>query len=563
MKMPEHHQNSVTTSSVCELIENKQIKYHLIAEFPVEDLKDDGEWLKTYSDDFSQTLKGSIENAGLLSPLVIDVHHRLVDGRLRKKICCELEIKKVPVIIINVEGSVDLRIHLNQYRQKTAEDRLFEVRNLFKKYPNRQGYKNTDGTKYDRYELIRKENLTCYKDDESLKKLEFILNNDIERDVIGKAVINNTVAIELGHELIKLSLPIDRENNYGYEEQLKKGKITVAEANKYIKDREKLNCKSNTFIIPEHSSYFLQDSSELKNLVHYEGMVQTLITSVPFYHKENYVIGGDAQLGHEKTVKEYTHRLVKILTAQLPLFKKSANLFINITDTYVDGLGLEVPSIFQETMRNESPYKFKQQIYILKNNPKPHGENVKRPYDSVEVFLWYVIDGHESKYIQPQLPRDKESSFQVTNGPKDVDMYGNRARKSRNISKPYLNSMSHWSHQDDENFIRVSVGPNHQLMKISQEGHPCPMNPLISLRPILMTTDENDLVYDCFAGTNMVGQMATLLNRRYLGIELNGDYFGIGCEVLRQSNQMFDREALNILNSLVYGNGLSEIIKAA
>ncbi len=111
--------------------------------------------------------------------------------------------------------------------------------------------------------------------------------------------------------------------------------------------------------------------------------------------------------------------------------------------------------------------------------------------------------------------------------------------------------MSHIEEQKVENIIISSVGMNHDIFKISEEGHPAAMSPMLPVTLTLMLSDEHDLVCDPFGGSNVVGKCAIELNRRYLGSELSKIYFNIGCEMLLLGNQNFNREELDQFNQMV------------
>ena len=74
-----------------------------------------------------------------------------------------------------------------------------------------------------------------------------------------------------------------------------------------------------------------------------------------------------------------------------------------------------------------------------------------------------------------------------------------------------------------------------------------------------MYTDEGDWVYDCMAGSNVVGRSAILLNRRAVSTEISKKYFNVGCKMLENSIHDFDRESLNNINELVYEEELESI----
>jgi len=129
---------------------------------------------------------------------------------------------------------------------------------------------------------------------------------------------------------------------------------------------------------------------------------------------------------------------------------------------------------------------------------------------------------------------------------------GNQPKKRKSIIKNYGKIKSHLKEQEVENIIISSVGKNHDIFKISEVGHPAPMSPMLSVTPILMLSDEGDMVCDPFGGSNVVGKVALELNRRYISTEISKEYFDIGCEMLNKGNENYDREELDSINKMIY-----------
>ena len=79
------------------------------------------------------------------------------------------------------------------------------------------------------------------------------------------------------------------------------------------------------------------------------------------------------------------------------------------------------------------------------------------------------------------------------------------------------------------------------------------MAELLPVLPIMMTTDEGDLVYDPFAGGNTVGRIALLLNRNYLSTELSTHYHKVGCKVLENTIDEIIQSDFETIISEVFG----------
>ena len=85
--------------------------------------------------------------------------------------------------------------------------------------------------------------------------------------------------------------------------------------------------------------------------------------------------------------------------------------------------------------------------------------------------------------------------------------------KKSKESKPYFNRKNSTLNKSIWN-MNPAVNNN----------HPSPFPIDLVKNCILMTTKENDLIYDCFMGSGTTAKAATELKRNYIGSELNIDY---------------------------------------
>ena len=60
-----------------------------------------------------------------------------------------------------------------------------------------------------------------------------------------------------------------------------------------------------------------------------------------------------------------------------------------------------------------------------------------------------------------------------------------------------------------------------------KSGHPAVFPEKLAEDQILSWSNEDDLILDCFMGSNTTGKMALLNNRNYIGIEKVKEYFEI------------------------------------
>lgn len=452
-----------------------------------------------------------------------------------------------------IDGVPDMkkRIMLNMYRQKTTEDQIRETREVFRMFPKRQGQKGSEKEPYDRAEKISKMLNGRWKNDVILNKLEHILNNDLENDTLSKGIIEKGWKVDTCFDFLKEKRNIDIDKNYGFTQKLVDGCYTVAEVNKFIDQRQVLESKhQHTFVIPEKANFYNMDCVKLAEMPAYADQVDLLTTSIPYWDLRNYENGQERQLGQEETKEEYAANIAAIFNRLFPILKDSANVVINIGETYKNGVAQGIPFLIREYIERNTPLIYKDTLIWSKKNPRPQGENVKRPVNSIEYLLWFVVDPAKAKYITLTFPVQGKKAG-ITSGVKDVSSNGNVAKKNKSVTKDYGKMMSHIYEQQVENIVITSVGRNHDIFKISEEGHPAAMSPMLPVTFTLMLSDEHDLVCDPFGGSNVVGKCSLLLNRRYVGAELSKEYFNIGCEMLLLGIQNFNRKELDLINHMV------------
>jgi DNA modification methylase len=293
-------------------------------------------------------------------------------------------------------------------------------------------------------------------------------------------------------------------------------------------------------------------------------MIALIFTSIPYYFLRKYDNGDPEQNGLEETKYEYCDRISKIFKSLEPTLRDDANVIINIGETYDNGVGLGIPDLLRDYIEKNTNLVYKDRLVWSKSNPKPQNENVKRPINNVEYLLWFVVNKDKAKYKRLTYT-DGTKKIEISVGARDIDAAGKVWDKNKSLSKPYKKIYTHIKEQDIQNIINLKVSKNHDVYKISREAHPAIMSSLLPVIPILMCTDENDLVLDPFAGTNVVGRMACLLNRKAIASELSDKYHRIGCKMVESAVNEFNRYSLDQITKIAYEDSIEteEFSKAA
>jgi len=493
-------------------------------------------------------------DGGLRTPIIVTEKYEIIDGYRRVEAMLLLGKEYIEVWIDDVEPTVFERIIRNMYRTKTTDDFVKELKTVFVKYPKRMGKKSDDGEVYNRNERISKALNKKYSGKDTITKLEEITNKDIDGNLLTKGIIEKNWKVETSHEFLTKWYPEDIQNQYGFTERLKNGEINVQDAVKLIKTKSFLdNEYQDTFIIPEKATSYNVDCMDLGKMEKHFNTVDLLFTSPPYFILRKYQSTDSNQVGHEETKEDYCNRIANLIKSVIPTLKESANVIINIGETYDDGVGYGIPQLLKSCIEKQTGLIYKDQLLWSKSNPKPQNETVKRPINNVEYLLWFVVDPKKAFYkmltytIGDRVPK-------ISHGAKDVDKDGKIWDKNISLTKPYQKIYTHIKEQDIAKIIEAKTGKNTDVYSIYEEGHPAIMCGVLPVVPILMCTDEesHNTVLDIFSGSNVVGRMSLLLNRKVLTTELSKEYYNIGCKMLENSINDFNRGELDIINQIVY-----------
>ena len=511
---------------------------------------------ESQTDDSENQLKSSLEQEGQLIPLIISRDFQLIDGYRRLKLLCALSRTEVKVQFVDVKPSIDLRLSLNMYRLKTANDLTKEVLQVFKSVEKRQGQGN-NGKSYDRYAIIKEKLDYRWKSPKAIRQFDKIIENDFENNLLLNGVVTKGWNLSDCEKYLSELKEIDLTKNHGFTAELTKGNLTIEQINKFIEEKNFLsNEYQDTFVIPEKATSIKMNCKDIKKELEFHSKIDNITTSIPYWKLRFYDNDEEyKQLGHEKTPEEFASKIGDIFSELQISLKKSSNVFVNIGETYVDGCAMDVPGLVKRAILDKTDLKLKDVLVWSKPNPKPQSEKVQRPTNKMEFILWFVVDPKEAKYKMITYT-DSTKKSKITNGAKDVDENGVVCKKNKSLSKPYKKIYNHITQQDVEHVIVCSTGKNIPLTNAYSEGHPGAMSELLPVIPILMTTDENDLVYDPFAGGNTVGRIALLLNRNYLGTELSTHYHRVGCKVLENTLKEINQNDFDILMNEVFDEEL-------
>lgn len=433
-----------------------------------------------------EEILNNIREFGILTPLLVNNDYEVISGNLRLKIAIDLKLKEVPVVFNDTEKEmVDiLAVSSNKFRSKSLVDIASEIRFYDEYYSLRRG-ERTDLNP--QMKVVKQEKDAAYNSIgqykiNKIKSIEKRLKELYENEEYSIEILNN--------ELRKVDNDVCTLN------ELDK-KLELKLLNKCNEERKGLKYEIKTNMVSIFNKDCI-DMSELEN-----GTIQTIITSPPYYKMFDYGTGKN-QNGQEKTVKEYIENLVKIFDEAKRILKNDGSLFVNINDCVINGIYQSVPELFLIEM-NKRGWLYVDCYFWLKSNPRyTKGKRSVRNFEPIYHFV------------------KNEDYYFTQDWVLSINDPDNNISLSKSGFKPKLKSGLDYR----DNVLSTSASNTKELRdKCRNENLPmensCTFPLMLPTIFVLSTSKPGDLILDMFNGTGTTAESCVLLDRKYVGYEVN------------------------------------------
>ncbi len=448
--------------------------------FKVSDIKPHPKNSEIYDLSNINDLVKSIDEVGLLQPLILNKNNQILSGHRRFEAIKILKWKEVNVEVRDFsENETELYlVHFNKQRVKSTKEILSEYDVLENHFQNRQGMR-TD--------------LTSVHPNKSYSK----------RDEISSQI--GVSSSSLG------KLLFIRKHNSEHLKMIDKGVLTINQS--YVQTQREVNENSsrekrNRVGVEIHKWRFYQKSSDNMDELR-DGEVQTIFTSPPYWNKRLY--SDEGGLGNEKTSEEFVVNLSEHFKDCKRVLSDKGSFFLNLGDTFLNGDLQNVPHRVIDRLKSDG-WILRNTIIWSKTNPKPSSSksNLTPSYE----FIFHLVKSKD--YLYNRTPTKLNSDSKISLPPRHRKSDGTY---SSSIS-PYLpksegkNMGDYWN----EEIVRTAVA--NQNLGIDGE-HLAPFPKQIITLPILQTSEIGDLVLDPFCGSGNVGRVCDVLERNFVGYDLN------------------------------------------
>lgn len=261
--------------------------------------------------------------------------------------------------------------------------------------------------------------------------------------------------------------------------------------------------------------YYIWDARKISELLQCKEIIDVTITSPPYWNLKDY--GVESQIGFGQTYSQYLDDLEKVFSDIYSLTKNDGSLWIIIDTIKHRGEIRVLP--FDLAQRLKDIGWILQDIIIWNKDRTLPWSHLGKLRNIFEYITFYS----KKRKFNYNLSRIREISELRNWWVRYPERYSPKGKAPARIWHIPIPRQGSWG----KNWVR----------------HFNPLPPELVERILLLTTNEENVVLDPFAGSGVVLAQAHAMGRRYIGLDLNQDY-----------REMFEKQVLTSLCDLYEQN---------
>lgn len=247
-----------------------------------------------------------------------------------------------------------------------------------------------------------------------------------------------------------------------------------------------------------------------------DAFIDLVVTSPPYWDLRDYTQGDPREIGREPSKEDYIENLVSVFRAVRPKLKETGSIWVNIAETYREGLPKLIPWDFMYAMLRDGWHLINTVMWYKVD---AMAESTDRRFSQkYEPFFWFVKDpdvyyfNQEGSKIPVKVSSVQRLEHKFYEGKSQevsrmAGLIGDQSHKAELYMERGVNAGDVWAMPTNK--VKVK--------------HAAPYPVELCLRPIVSCCPPDGLVFDPFAGSGTTG-VATLelgANRTFFGTEIN------------------------------------------
>lgn len=578
---------------------------HVVRTIDIENLIQHPYHQKVYKSRSAVYMESSIERTGdaPIYPIVAVPHQFqygqfwVISGMVRLDALIQLGYAKVKVMVYEIKDEPSIKnliIDLNKSRVKDGHELLMEFRHYLELHPQRKGVKGS------RYDLIGNEMNLSY---DRVKDLS-ILNTFFigEGDIILESVFGGVLSVNQSNNLKRVvelfpekfnsevtydkfcngdydftrleyavrNLSIEDEDDFDLMKSYLLKEFTTPEFHKILEQKGKVEKVVNghelsKVLVPALTDEFTTDHTHIiqgDNMIvpfnnPFGKKIKCLVGSPPYGDRRLNGDDADSDTGHGMSGQEYGEFLAQTYERYIEHMDPEGSVYVIIDDYKQEDGELACSLEFFVTEMLKKGFFLVSRYVWVKSNAMPRNYKGKVMTNSIEMVYRFTLDrknyySNPNLFMETELPDGKKMTIKkgCTNHGKD----GKTSKGGTYVQSHLKKLRNTLSEQDCIGVIRGNVAnPENFFRQVDEKRHTSTAPIYLTSVLILESTQKGDLVADIWNGVANTGISSLLLQRPYVGVEKEENYYQQSCRRLQMTEDMLmdvDMEEMSYDNKI-------------